>query len=202
MSSPPATSARERILHAAWEAFMEHGFAAATTLDIATRAQVSKRELYALVGNKEAMLAACIAGRGGRMRLPEGYPQPRDRAGLEKALREYGATLLRELTDPNVIATFRLGIAEEKRSPAIGQSIAARGRQPARAALKALLESARDSRLLIAEDLEEMSSRFNALLWGDHMVWILLGIEKAPTAKEIERHAAEASRLFLAIYGK
>jgi AcrR family transcriptional regulator len=45
-------------LRAAMETFREHGFAAATTLEIATRARVSKRELYALVGNKEQMLAS------------------------------------------------------------------------------------------------------------------------------------------------
>ena len=60
--------ARERILYAAMEAFMELGYAEASTLEIATRAQVSKRELYALFGNKQAMLAACIADRVGRMR--------------------------------------------------------------------------------------------------------------------------------------
>src|SRR5262252_7650440 len=36
-------SVRQRILHAAMGTFMEHGFANATTLEIATRAKVSKR---------------------------------------------------------------------------------------------------------------------------------------------------------------
>src|SRR5690242_9761754 len=110
MSSPP--SIRERILAAAMETFMERGFANATTLEIATRARVSKRELYALVGNKEQMLATCIAARGDRMRLPEDFPEPTDRASLEIALRRYGETMLRELSNPGVIAVMRLGIAE------------------------------------------------------------------------------------------
>jgi AcrR family transcriptional regulator len=181
---------------------MQHGFAAATTLDIATRAQVSKRELYALVGDKEAMLAACIGGRGDRMRLPEGYPPPKDRAGFRRALGQYAATTLAELMDPNVLAAFRLGIAESKRSPAIGQSILARGRQPSRAALKSLLESARAARLLAEGDLDEMASHFHALLWGDLMVWVLLGTQRAPATKEIRRRADEASDLFLALHGR
>jgi len=37
------------------EAFMELGYHQASTLKIATRAQVSKRELYAAFGNKQAM---------------------------------------------------------------------------------------------------------------------------------------------------
>src|SRR4030095_8670472 len=76
---------RDRILSAAMRTFMEHGFAAATTLEIATRAKVSKRELYALVGNKEQMLAACVAGRGRRMRLPEEFPTTTDTASPQSA---------------------------------------------------------------------------------------------------------------------
>jgi AcrR family transcriptional regulator len=43
------TAVRERILEAAFRAFMESGYATTSTLEIATRARVSKRELYALV---------------------------------------------------------------------------------------------------------------------------------------------------------
>ena len=202
MSSPAEATARERILGAAWEAFMEHGFADATMLDIATRARVSKRELYALVGNKEEMLAACIASHGSRMRLPEGCEPVTDRRTFQAALRQFGATLLRELLDPAVTAAFRLGITEAKRSPAIARSIDARGRQPSRAALAALLQQGRASRLLAEGDLAEMASTFRALLTGDLMVWILLGLEKAPTAKEIDRRAERAAAVFVATYGR
>jgi AcrR family transcriptional regulator len=193
---------RERILWAAGELFAERGFADVTMLDIASRARVSKRELYTLVGNKEAMLAACVAGRGDRMRLPQDYPEPTNRETLAAALRAYGSTLLRELTDPDVIAMFQLGIAESKRSPAVARSIQERGREPARAALGVILKSARVARLLADGDVAHMGSHFNALLWGDVLVWVLLGLEKAPGPKEIERRAADATTLFLSLYGK
>ena len=199
MSSPP--SARERILAAAMETFMERGFANATTLEIATRARVSKRELYALVGNKEQMLATCIAARGDRMRLPEGVPEPTDRASLETALRQFGQTMLRELSDPGVIAVMRLGIAEVRRSPGIGKSLDAMARARARAALAALLRSAQASRLLVDADAEEMIFDFYGLLWGLRLTWILLGVDKAPVPKQIERRAAQAALRFLTIYG-
>src|SRR5436189_64843 len=63
-------STRERVLGAAFAVFRKRGFSDATTLEIATRAQVSKRDLYALFGNKHAMLAACIKERASRMRQP------------------------------------------------------------------------------------------------------------------------------------
>jgi len=200
MSTP--LSARDRILQAAMGLFVERGFAATTTLEIATRARVSKRELYALVGNKDEMLALCIARRGNRMRLPEGFPEPTDRASLEAALRKYGATLLCEITEPAVLETFRLGIAEAKRSPAIARTLSERGREPARFALEALLTSARAAKLLADGNMDEMLHDFGALLWGNTMVWILLGLEKAPGPKEIERRAERAARRFLELYGR
>src|SRR5258708_34371256 len=70
---------RERILGAAFAVFTEHGFAQASTLEIASRAKVSKRELYALVGNKHEMLIACIAERVKRVQAPADLPALRHR---------------------------------------------------------------------------------------------------------------------------
>jgi AcrR family transcriptional regulator len=195
-------SVRDRILSAAMRTFMEHGFAAATTLEIATRAKVSKRELYALVGNKQEMLAACVAGRGRRMRLPEGFPAPADAASLESALRQYGIILLKELLDPDVLAVFRLGISESKRSPGIAASINEQGHKPANAALASLLRSAHAASLLISDDFAAMVAHYRGLLLGDRMVYVLLGTVPPPTTREIGRRAEEAAHLFLKLYGK
>lgn len=193
---------RGRILRAAMDTFVERGFAAATTLEIATRARVSKRELYALVGNKEQMLAACISNRGRRMRLPEDFPEPTNRATLRAALLAFARTMLQEMTDPAVVEVFRLGIAEARRSPAIARSIDSMGRVPATSALKALIEPARNAGLLACNDFDQLKSLFQGLLWGGLLIWILLGIEKPPTAKEIERRSEVVVAAFLKICGK
>src|SRR5215475_13560619 len=193
---------RDRILGAAMRTFMEHGFAAATTLEITTRAKVSKRELYALVGNKEEMLAACVAARGRRMRLPEGFPTPADMASLESALRQYGMILLMELMDPDVLAVFRLGISEAKRSPGIAASINEQGHKPANAALESLLRPARVAKLLVSDDFPSMVAHYRGLLLGDRMVYVLLGTVPPLSAKEIDRQAEEAVQLFLRLHGK
>ena len=77
---------RDRILDAAFEAFQAQGYAATSTLEIATRARVSKRELYALVGNKQKMLIAAIGERAKRFRAPADMPMLRDRATLARVL--------------------------------------------------------------------------------------------------------------------
>src|ERR1700688_1164168 len=83
------TAVRERILEAAFAAFMKSGYATASTLEIATRARVSKRELYALVGNKQEMLIACISGRAKRLEVPADLPVLRDRETLAQVLASF-----------------------------------------------------------------------------------------------------------------
>src|SRR6478735_8572207 len=91
---------RRRIVGAAFSVFVEHGYAEASTLEIATRARVSKRELYALVGNKQEMLVACISERAKRLRTPQDLPLVRDRKTLARVLVSFGGRLLREVSDP------------------------------------------------------------------------------------------------------
>src|SRR6516165_7977331 len=87
--SSDSTAMRERILTAAFETFHERGYAATSTLEIATRARVSKRDLYALVGNKEQMLMAAIGDRARRLRAPADMPTLRDRATLAWVLTAF-----------------------------------------------------------------------------------------------------------------
>jgi AcrR family transcriptional regulator len=79
-----------RIIGAAFHAFMEKGYAGTSTLEIATRAKISKRDLYANFPNKQAILVACIASRAARMRLPPDLPAPRSRDMLASILTAKG----------------------------------------------------------------------------------------------------------------
>src|ERR1043165_4296174 len=94
-----AAAVRERILTAAFEAFMERGYAVTSTLEIATRARVSKRELYALVGNKQKMLITAIGERAKRLQGRADTPKLRDRATLAQVLTAFGIQLVREVSD-------------------------------------------------------------------------------------------------------
>lgn len=190
---------RQRILDAAFAAFVEQGFVETSTLDIATRAHVSKRELYAVVGNKQEMLIACITERARRMRLPVDLPVPRDRATLADVLTGFGAQLLREVCDPAVIAVFRVAIAEADRAPEIAQALDSIGREASRSALRETLQTAR-SLGVIDGDVAEMSHQFLALLWGDLLVNLLLRISKPPNRKQIQRRAQNAAAAFLKLF--
>jgi len=200
--SDPASGSRpvrERILHAAMDTFVELGYTGASTLKIATRAQVSKRELYALFGTKQAMLAACIADRAGRMQLPTQRP-PRHRDELETLLAGLGASVLREVSQPGVIAVFRLAITEAQRAPEVAATLES-ARRSVRDAVRGITEQARSAGLIDPKAPRDMDVRFLALLWDDLMVSLLLRLREAPKATEIERRAKRAAEEFLRLYG-
>src|ERR1700740_1582215 len=128
------TAVRKRILEAAFAAFMKSGYAVASTLEIATRARVSKRELYALVGNKQKMLIACISERAKRFDVPADLPVLRDRETLEQVLASFGTKLVREARHPTVIAVFRLAISEVIQSHEVARALDSIARERSRAA--------------------------------------------------------------------
>ena len=190
---------RTRILEAAFAAFMKSGFAAASTLEVATRARVSKRELYALVGNKQEMLIACITERAKRFQVPADLPAPRDREGLGHLLASFGAQLLREVSEPTVIAVFRLAIAEAAQAPEVARTLDAIGREAGRAALRNIMLQAQASGLVDGRPAE-LAEQFRALLWGDLMVSLLLGVAERPNPRELARRARDAAAAFLQLH--
>jgi len=187
---------RQRILASAFKAFTEHGYAGTSTLEIATRAQVSKTTLYALVGNKQEILAACIGERGKRLQLPAELPVPRDRETLARVLIAFGTQLLHEVSEPTVIAVFRLAIAEAVRAPEVARTVDSIGGEASRGALRAILTHARSSGLVDGEPVR-MAEQFTGLLWGWLMVSLLLGVADRPNPREIARRARDATDALL-----
>jgi AcrR family transcriptional regulator len=193
------TEARERILAAAFAAFMKSGYARTSTLEIATNARVSKRELYALVGNKQEMLVACISARAKRMDLPADLPVLRDRETLTQVLASFGAKLIAEISDPAVIAVFRLAIAEVAHAPEVARAVNSIGRETSRSALGEIIARARACGLLKGVP-SELAAQFTGLLWGDLMVSLLLGVAERPNPREIAGRARDAAAAFVQLH--
>jgi AcrR family transcriptional regulator len=193
------TEVRERILEAAFEAFMKSGYAASSTLEIATRARVSKRELYALVGNKQEMLIACISARARRLQVPADLPVPRDRETLTHLLASFGTQLVREVTDPTVVAVFRLAIAEAVHAPEVAKTLDSIGRETSRAALRQIMARAQASGLLDGRPAD-LAEQFGGLLLGNLMIGLLLGVVERPSSREVAARARDATDAFLQLH--
>jgi len=190
---------RQRILDAAFAAFASGGYDQTSTLEIATRARASKRELYALVGNKQDLLVACITERARRLQVPADIPMPTDRETLASVLSTFGAQLLRETTAPTVVAVFRLAIAEANRAPEVARALDEVGRGTTRTALRAIMQHA-ISHGLVAGRPALMAEHFASLLWGDLLIGLLLRVVEQPSLVEIDRRARIATAGFVALY--
>jgi len=190
---------RERILTAAFEAFQERGYATTSTLEIATRARVSKRELYALVGNKQEMLIAAIGERAKRLQAPAEMPMLRDRPTLAQLLTAFGTQLVREVSDPAVVAVFRLAIAEAVQAPEVARTLDSVGRETSRAALRHIMTQARAAGLIDGRPAD-LAEQFGGLLWRDLMLSLLLGVAERPNPRAIEGRARDAAAAFLRLH--
>jgi AcrR family transcriptional regulator len=201
MSDVPV-SMRQRILDAAFDAFMRHGYGGTSTAQIARLAQVSKRDLYALFGSKQAMLADCVAARAERMRRPLALPPPDDMAGLRATLIAYGTTLLAELGRPEVMATYRLAILEAESAPDVARTLDRQGREGNARATVALLSAARDRGLLDGCAPEDMADLFlGVLMTGGIVVRMLMRVTMPPTEAEAARRAGLAADALIRAYG-
>jgi len=195
---PPDGALCDRIIGAAFGAFIANGYASTSMLQIATRAKISKRDLYASFPSKQAVLLACITSRAVRMRLPPHLPAPKSREMLAATLKAFGATVLREVCEPAVTSIYRLAIAESGRSPNIAAALNA-NRFVNRHALERLLAEAQAAGILGQGDPPRMMEQFFALLWGDLLLSRLLGAS-TPTSAEIEQRATEAATALLGLY--
>lgn len=193
------SAVRERILQAAFETFMRSGYATATTLEIATRARVSKRELYAHVGNKQEMLIACITERVQRLDVPADLPALQDRETLAQVLASFGSKLVREISHPTVVAVFRLAIAEAVQAPEVARVLNSIGREKTRTALGKIMADAQASGLLKGHPAD-LAEQFAGLLWGTLLVSLLLGVARRPNPREIAGRARAAAAAFLQLH--
>jgi len=193
------TAVRARILEAAFAAFKKNGYATTSTLEIATRARVSKRELYALVGNKEEMLVAAISQRAKRLEVPANLPVLRDRETLKQVLASVGAKLVYEISDPAVVAVFRLAIGEAAQAPEVAHALDSIGREASRAAVRKIMADAEACGLVDGRPVE-LAEQFGGLLWRDSLVSLLLGVTERPNAREIAERANEAANAFLQLH--
>lgn len=186
---------------AAFSVLMEKGYEGASTLEIARRARVSKRELYAEFGSKAGILEALVTATSSRMQVPLDTAHVKDRASLAAALAAYGKAALGELTGPHVVAINRLAAAEGGRGSELGKILEARGREPNRRALVALISQAQQAGVLKAGAPDAIAGEFFALLSGDLLLRLMLGVTKRPSGKEIARRAQAATDAVLSLHG-
>jgi AcrR family transcriptional regulator len=123
---PPSANSKEervgRIINASLEVFSEFSLQDATTQEIARRARVSKRDIYALFPDKHALLIATLnhALQTEISNIAKTIERARRIPSLQKKLETIGLTLVREVLSATMSVLTRLVAAESIDRPLIG----------------------------------------------------------------------------------
>ncbi len=192
---------RQQIIDGAGKIFTSLGFDASSMSDVAREADVSKATLYVYFPNKEQLFAAVCAERRDRniSELIELLDRNRP---IENVLAEFGAEILKRLSQPFVMAAHRIVIGVAERMPEIGQEFFAAGPQRLTQALASFLDhhvergglKIGNTYLAAAQFLELCQATvFRPRLYGS--------VVDEATAVEIETVVGSAVLMFFKTYG-
>jgi AcrR family transcriptional regulator len=185
---------REEILRFAADVFIEYGYAGATMLEVARRANASKTTLYALFSSKAALFEELLM-----LRLREIPAGLNPEAALEEPdqyefLRVSACRILGAVVRPSTIALYRTAIAEVRRFPEL-TAIMVKSRNYD--GLTDYMAKCRDRGLMVFDDAETAATMFVSMATGEWINLMLIGALEGVPQDSIEAHAALAARMFL-----
>ena len=187
---------RAVILDAAREAFLRDGYEATSMDSIAARAGVSIMTLYRHAQGKDDLFAAVVEGachpdkQGEQAEVEDYLHRP-----LDEVLTLVGQIIQTRLSDPTTIALFRAVIAESSRHPQLA-TMAYNGLVRSHEdALETYLGQRKEGAGIDPGQRRRLSARFVDQLVGVDSFRLLLGLEGASEAEQLERAAEAAADL-------
>lgn len=208
MSSPDHTPVARpnakaaKVLEAARDVFLQHGFAEATSDMIQQAAGVSKATMYAHFENKEALFVAAIehqcAEVVAEMRKTEFAVGP-----IRSMLTEIGRTYLLQALSPRGLATVRVVVAAAPRFPALARTFFVLGPRTVcdLVARQLTLAIGRGDIDLGTVGLDVAANHFLSLVRGEAQLECLLHPDSRPSQAQIESWTTSAVETFLRAYG-
>jgi len=188
------------LLDVAAEIFISEGFSAASTNEIARRANSSKTTFYSRFPTKERLFLAVIERRVNGIfqqvaaTLPEEPP-------VEETLRKYGSTLIRLAMSKEQIALIRVVSMEAAKFPELGKRFYELGPKRGEETLAAYFTKQVEKRRLLNEDTRQMAQHFLSLVTGGPVRWFVLGFDPISMSKNaIHKHLDSAVLMFMRAY--
>jgi AcrR family transcriptional regulator len=183
------------MLDAAFEVFLERGYAGASVDAVVERAGGSKETLYSHFGSKAGLLKAIIEQRAEG--LTAAFDVPADDTHSDAFLTKIAIGYLDLVLNPRGLALFRLVVAEAGRMPEVGDILFRTGPEALANRLAARLRRWEARGDIKVADPDRAAVVFFAMVRGDLHLRALLNPTRMPTAAEIERHAAFVVNRFL-----
>lgn len=184
----------EAITTAARELFLQHGYANTTMEMVAKQAGVSIMTLYRHFSSKDILFEAVIqhlcaqhVEKNVRETLWEGSPS--------EVLRKLGRARLMFALNPEEVALYRVILGALEQFPEVGRMYYHLTQKAER--LSSYLQELAQQGVLQVPDPAHSAQAFVALLQGQIIERVRLGVDPAPTDTEIEQHIDRCVTLFL-----
>jgi AcrR family transcriptional regulator len=194
-----------RIVTAALEVFSEFTFRDATTDEIARRARVSKRDIYAAFPRKHALLTAVIKMvlEADDENLTNVILLTKDIEPFSERLEVIGLALINELLSPATGFLCRLISSESMQQPQIGAIYfenwyARRGELMSEVLSPHIMGNSRRSRR--EQNAHQAAKHYVALVTHQPQFTVLVGMRDIWNAKSVQAHVKNAVECFLRAY--
>ena len=190
---------RRQIIEGARQVFMTRGFDAASMMDIAKAAGVSKGTLYVYFKDKDDLFADIVRGE---CTLQEKGIFDFDHADhdVEGVLRQHGKAFVKAISDPKRLSSWRTVIAVAERMPDLGRKIYESGPAVGVARLAAYLRAQTEAGVLAVDDYEVAAAQFIESCHATLLKPMLFNFGPPPTPERIDHVVGMAVRMFLAAY--
>jgi TetR/AcrR family transcriptional repressor of mexJK operon len=183
---------RRAILRGARTVFLRAGFGGASMDEVAARAGVSKMTVYRHFGSKEALFAGLITELCEQI-VGDDLMESFDRAPNE-ALRQFARKMMDIVFATDTVELHRIVIAESRRFPQLGRFFYDSGPEACIVALARYFAAHRHDRRFKVSDPRRTAEEFLELLRGYAHLRMLLGLQKAPSRRDVEARIESAVR--------
>lgn len=196
---PKSEEKGRSILEAATRLFLANGLQGTSMDAVARESGVSKQTVYGHFANKEALFRACIRCKIEEFGFQEeGLPESGDARDLLVAVcRRFMALIC----DPDVVAMYRVVIAEAVNYPRIAELFFETGPVATKTAVSSLLSGLVSRGDLRPHDPEYASWQLFNLCLGSIHTRLLFGLMREVPPQELEAHLGRAVDDFLVLYG-
>ncbi|MFA3918805.1 TetR/AcrR family transcriptional regulator [Ruegeria hyattellae] len=187
---------RDAILKAARALFATQGFQATTLEDVIAKTGGSRRNIYALFGDKDGLVQAVL------MSIAEEVMQsfgelPSDEEDARVWLIAMGETYLGTFTKHDVIGMLRQIIFLASENPQIGIGAYANGPAVLRERIARFFDKKIEQGDLSLDSSEDAARMFMGMVAGDYILKLLMTGGATVTKEEISSHVTSTVDIFL-----
>ncbi|WKJ91972.1 TetR/AcrR family transcriptional regulator [Methylomonas montana] len=183
---------RDRLLDAALQLFLEHGYGNLSMETIARDARVSLRTIYSQFGGKAGLFGALM-----RRCSDQFIASLADDCALEQALLIFGRQFLFRITRPDVLRMRAILIGESPRFPDLATQFYEQGPQRTLDHLAQYFSRQQQAGAIVGIDPHFLADQFVSALRSERLQRLQLGLEPAPDEAEIDQWVRQAVSLFL-----